>query len=70
MRHFMATGEGPVMNKRIEITAIRRDGLEFPIELTISQHKWGSEMEFSAFIRDITECKNPLNNFLILPIMM
>ena len=57
MRHFMATGEGPVINKRIEITAIRRDGLEFPIELTISQHQWGSEMEFSAFIRDITDRK-------------
>lgn len=57
MRHFMATGEGPVMNKRIEITAIRRDGFEFPIELTISLQKWGNETEFSAFIRDITERK-------------
>ena len=57
MRHFMATGEGPVMNNRIEITAIRRDGLEFPIELTVSQHQWGNEIQFSAFIRDITKRK-------------
>ena len=57
MRHFIATGDGPVMNKRIEITALRRDGTEFPIELTISQYKLGNEMEFNAFIRDITERK-------------
>ena len=57
MRHFMATGDGPVINKRIEITALRRDGSEFPIELTISNHGSGNNVEFSAFLRDITDRK-------------
>ena len=42
MRHFIATGNGPVMNKRIEITALRRDGSELPIELTISHYRRGN----------------------------
>lgn len=58
MRHFMATGEGPVLNKRIEITALRRDRSEFPVELTISHHGSGNNVEFSAFLRDITDRKN------------
>jgi two-component system cell cycle sensor histidine kinase/response regulator CckA len=35
-RHFLKTGEGRVLNKRIEITALHRDGHEFPIDLTVS----------------------------------
>lgn len=57
MRHFMATGDGPVLNKRIEITALRRDRSEFPVELTISHHCSGNNVEFSAFLRDITDRK-------------
>jgi PAS domain S-box-containing protein len=36
LQHFLATGEGPVLNKRIEIEALHRHGYEFPIELTIT----------------------------------
>ena len=55
VQHFLATGEGPVLNKRIEITALHRDGHEFPVELTISPIQSGETFAFSAFIRDITE---------------
>ncbi|HEX9922509.1 MAG TPA: PAS domain S-box protein, partial [Anaerolineae bacterium] len=55
MQHFLATGEGPILNRRFEITALRRDGLEFPVELTISPVQAGDNFIFSAFIRDITE---------------
>lgn len=55
LQHFLATGEGPVLNKRIEITALHRDGHEFPVELTISPLRSGDTFTFSAFIRDITE---------------
>ena len=55
LRRFLDSGEGPVLNQRIEITALRRDGVEFPIELAISPAKFGSEWTFSAFIRDLTE---------------
>ncbi len=57
LQHFLATGEGPVLNQRIEITALRRDGQEFPVELAISPVGSGEAMTFSAFIRDITRRK-------------
>ena len=57
LRRFLVTGEGPVLNKRIEIAALHRDGHEFPIELSISAMPWGKSHLFSAVIRDITERK-------------
>jgi PAS domain S-box-containing protein len=57
LKKFLETGEGPVLNKRIEITALSRDGREFPIELAISPARLGEEWTFSAFIRDLTEQK-------------
>jgi PAS domain S-box-containing protein len=55
VKSFLRTGEAHVLNKRIEITAVRRDGSEFPIELTIAPLQTGSKFTFSAFVRDISE---------------
>jgi PAS domain S-box-containing protein len=55
LRRYLATGEGPVLNRRIEIVALRRDGHEFPVELAISPGRSGGRLTFSGFIRDITE---------------
>jgi two-component system cell cycle sensor histidine kinase/response regulator CckA len=57
LKKFLATGEGPILNKRIEVVALSRDGREFPIELAISPSRIGDEWIFSAFIRDLTEQK-------------
>ncbi len=57
LRHFLASGEGPVLNKRLETTALHRDGREFPVELTISAIRTGEARRFAAFVRDITERK-------------
>jgi len=57
MRKFLATGEGPVLNQRLELTALTREGKEFPIELAISPMKIGDRYTFSAFIRDLTSRK-------------
>jgi two-component system cell cycle sensor histidine kinase/response regulator CckA len=57
MKHYLSTGEGPVLNKRIEITAIRSSGQEFPVELTITPFQIEDKEAFTAFIRDITERK-------------
>ncbi len=54
---FFKTGQGPVLNQRIEITALRRDGGEFPVELTITPLKSGDSWIFSSFVRDISERK-------------
>ena len=55
LRHFLASGEGPVLNKRIEISALHKDGREFPVELTVSATGRGGRHRFAAFLRDITE---------------
>jgi len=57
LKHFILTGEGPVLNKQLEIVGLHRDGHEFPIELTITPIKVGTKHEFSAFINDITQKK-------------
>ena len=56
--HFLKTGEGPMLNRRIELPALCRDGREIPIELTISAIKDGDNAEFTCFLRDITERKH------------
>lgn len=55
MRRLLTTGESHIIGKLIEIVATRRDGAEFPVELSIAQIKRGGEIFFSAFIRDISE---------------
>ncbi|MGB1038103.1 MAG: PAS domain-containing sensor histidine kinase [Bacteroidia bacterium] len=57
MKHYFASGEGPVLNKRIEITAIDNMEREFPIELAITPVKQENGTFFSAFIRDISSRK-------------
>jgi PAS domain S-box-containing protein len=57
MRHFHATGEGPVLNKAIELTALRKSGEEFPVEIIIWPLRMGGEATFHAFVRDITSRK-------------
>ena len=55
LAHFLASGEGPVLNQRIEVSALRRDGQEFPVELTITHVRVDQADLFYAFVRDITE---------------
>ena len=57
MRRYFESGFGPVLNKRLEMTALHRDGREFPLELTIAPVVVEDEVYFSAFVRDITERK-------------
>jgi two-component system, sensor histidine kinase and response regulator len=55
LERFLATGEGPVLGTRLELTALHRDGREFPVELTISPLEMEKGYVFNAFLRDITE---------------
>ncbi len=57
MERFFRTGHGPVLRKRIEISAIRRNRQKFPVELAIAPVKLDGNIFFSAFVRDITERK-------------
>jgi len=57
LNRYLATGEAKVLGKRIEIVAIRSDGKEFPVELTITRLGAEEPPMFTGFIRDITERK-------------
>lgn len=57
LQHFLKTGEGPVLNRTIELPALRRNDPEVEIELTISPARLKDEYLFIAFLRDITERK-------------
>ena len=54
LRHFLTSGEGQILNRRIEMMALHRKGYEFPVEIAISPAKLGDAYIFSAFVRDIT----------------
>jgi len=57
IERFLATGEGPILNRRMELTALGHDGSEFPVELAITPIHVGDDWFFSAFVEDITERK-------------
>ncbi|MCK9396957.1 MAG: PAS domain S-box protein [Methylobacter sp.] len=63
LERFLRTGSGPFLNRLIELTAIRRDGTEFPVELSISPLKLGNAYVFSGFIHDITGRKRLEHRF-------
>ena len=54
LRHYLETGETAVIGRRIELTAIRRSGVEFPVELAITADRSNGTVTFNAFIRDIS----------------
>jgi len=54
-RRHLATGESTVLGRRIELMALRSDGREFPIELSIVRLAQPGSPVFTAFIRDISE---------------
>ena len=46
-----------MLNRRVELEALHKDGHPFPVEMTISPIRWGRSHVFSAFVRNITERK-------------
>jgi PAS domain S-box-containing protein len=57
VRTFKATGQGPVVGKTLELTALRGDGTEFPIELSVSAVKIKGRWHSIGILRDITDRK-------------
>jgi two-component system sensor histidine kinase/response regulator len=55
LERFLATGEGPLMNRRVEITALHRDGHELPVEMTVAPIRIGQAYFFASFMHDITK---------------
>jgi two-component system CheB/CheR fusion protein len=55
LRHYLKTGEGPVLGHRLEIGAIRADGSEILVELAITALRVENQPVFTAYLRDITD---------------
>lgn len=54
---FLATGEARVLGKRLELTGLREDETEFPLELTITHLEDGETSIFTSLVRDISDRK-------------
>jgi PAS domain S-box-containing protein len=57
MARYLATGQGVVIGKRVELTALRADGTEFPVELAITRIPDDGPPSFTGYLRDITDRK-------------
>jgi PAS domain S-box-containing protein len=55
LQGFQSAGGGSILNQRLELTAVRKNGEEFPIELAVTAIEDESESYYSAFIRDISQ---------------
>jgi PAS domain S-box-containing protein len=53
----LATGEGQVLNTRTDLTALRADGTEFPVEVAVTRISASDPPLFSGYIRDMTEIR-------------
>jgi PAS domain S-box-containing protein len=57
MQRFLSSGEGHSLNKALEVIAVKKDGTEFNISLSISSCRINGQYRFVGFVRDITERK-------------
>jgi PAS domain S-box-containing protein len=57
LARYLATGEARVLGRHLELTAIRADGSEFPVELAITRIPLDGPPSFTGYLRDITERK-------------
>lgn len=55
MERFRATGHGDVLDQRLELEALHRDGHEVPVEITITAAAGDDGVSFTAFLRDVSE---------------
>lgn len=51
------TGEGTLLDRRVELTGMRSDGSNFPAEVTITRVPETEPPIFAGYVRDITERK-------------
>jgi PAS domain S-box-containing protein len=57
LKRFLSTGKARVIGKAVELVGTRRDGTEFPLELSLSTWRTNAGVFFTGILRDITERK-------------
>lgn len=54
MERYLMGGESRMLGRRVELTAMRADGSEFPVELAIAEAQGVDGVVFVGYLRDIT----------------
>ena len=57
LARFLTTGEARVVGRTVELVGQRKDGTEFPLELSLASWKVGGDTFFAGILRDITDRK-------------
>lgn len=57
LARYLTTGTASIIGKRAELTAMRGDGSEFPVEISLTSVATTTRPMFTAYIRDLTEQK-------------
>jgi PAS domain S-box-containing protein len=55
LTRYLETGKGTILDRRIEMQAMRADGTEFPAEVAVTRTGLPGEAAFTAYLRDITD---------------
>lgn len=57
IRNYLRSGERKIIGIGREVTGLRKDGTRFPMELAVSEVRFGKRAVFAGIVRDITDRK-------------
>lgn len=57
LKNYISDGAQSILNKQIELSAVNKNGVEFPVEISITPLELNEEVFFCSFIQDISERK-------------
>lgn len=66
LARYVATERPVVLGQRLELSAIRKDGTEFPVEVAVVRIRSDGPPVFTGYIRDITERRKAAEAQLLL----
>jgi diguanylate cyclase (GGDEF)-like protein/PAS domain S-box-containing protein len=55
LARYLSTAEAHILDRRIEMEAMRRDGTIFPVEIAVTRLELSGKPAFTAYLRDISE---------------
>jgi PAS domain S-box-containing protein len=55
MERYLATGKPKIIGRAVELAGLRKDGTEFPVELSVGTWTSHGEVQFTAILRNISD---------------